>query len=84
MYRCHYRVTRIEQVRAPANPYRSVLRYLVVILIKIPEKIQREIPGTPFPQSPCKQFITGYLKGKGLEQQLTSNSDEKTLCPRLG
>jgi len=38
-YLCPYRVTRIEQVKDPANPYRSVRRYLVEKSVHMPEKI---------------------------------------------
>jgi hypothetical protein len=37
-YLCPYRVKRIEKVRDPANPYRSVRRYLVEKSLQVPGK----------------------------------------------
>ena len=46
-YLCPYRVIRIEQVKDPANPYRSVRRYLVEKSFPVPGRdSQREIRHT--------------------------------------
>jgi hypothetical protein len=51
-YRCPYRVTRIEKVRDPANPYRSVKRYLVEKSIRIPGKDPNAESRISFPKFP--------------------------------
>jgi hypothetical protein len=51
-YLCPYRVIRIEQVKDPANPYRSVRRYLVEKSLQFPGKnTRRGIRHTVFEDS---------------------------------
>ena len=54
-YRCPYRVTRIEKVRDPANPYRSVRRYRVERSIRIPGNDPPRGTGISYPDLPCER-----------------------------
>jgi|WetSurMetagenome_2_1015567.scaffolds.fasta_scaffold147855_1 hypothetical protein len=54
-YLCPYRVIRTEQIRDPANPYRSVRRYLVEKSLRVPGKdLPRSIRKT-VPEIPCER-----------------------------
>jgi hypothetical protein len=54
-YLCPYRVIRIQNIQDPANPYRSVRRYLVEKSFKMPGKDpQRGIRHT-FSEFPCER-----------------------------
>ena len=54
-YLCPYRVTRIENVRDPANPYRSVKRYLVEKSPRIPGKDSQRSIRNRILKVPCER-----------------------------
>jgi hypothetical protein len=47
-YLCPFRVIRIENIQDPANPYRSVRRYLVEKSFQIPAESRIYFPNLPY------------------------------------
>jgi hypothetical protein len=54
-YRGPYRVIRTEPVTDPANPYRSVTRYLVEKSPPVPKDGPGTAPGIPYALLPCER-----------------------------
>ena len=58
-YLCPYRVIKIEQVRDPANPYRSLQRYLVKKSLRSREKMSSSGIRNPFFEDPMRTLNHG-------------------------
>ncbi len=54
-YLCPYRVTKIERVRDPSDPYRFVGRYRVEKTLRIPKKLPAAKSGMHFYENPYER-----------------------------